>query len=138
ILYRTNAQSRAIEDTFIKANINYQMIGGQRFYDRKEIKDIIAYLRLITNPNDDISFERIVNVPKRGIGATSLERLRQYALQHGISLFAAISEVEYANVPKRAAEAFVVFQQTIRNFIQQQDFLHATDMVEAVLEGTNY
>ena len=138
ILYRTNAQSRAIEDTLIKANMNYQMIGGLKFYDRKEIKDIIAYLRLITNPNDDISFERIVNVPKRGIGATSLERLRTYALQHDISLFSAISEVEYANVPKRAAEALVGFQQMIRNFIQQQEFLSATDMVEVVLEKTAY
>jgi DNA helicase II / ATP-dependent DNA helicase PcrA len=68
ILYRTNAQSRAIEDTFVKSNIPYQMVGGTKFYERKEIKDMVAYLRLIANSDDDLSFERVVNVPKRGIG----------------------------------------------------------------------
>ena len=138
ILYRTNAQSRVIEDTLIKANINYQMVGGLRFYDRKEIKDMIAYLRLIVNPDDDLSFERIVNVPKRGIGATSLERLRQYALENDLSLFQAIDEVEVANVPKRAAQALIAFQEEIHNFIQQQEFLTAADIVEQVLERTGY
>src|SRR5699024_595105 len=71
ILYRTNAQSRAIEDTLMKSNISYQMVGGTKFYDRKEIKDMVAYLRLIVNPDDDLSFERVVNEPKRGIGKTS-------------------------------------------------------------------
>lgn len=138
ILYRTNAQSRVVEDTLIKANINYQMVGGLKFYDRKEIKDIIAYLRLIVNPDDDLSFERIVNVPKRGIGATSLERLRQYALEHDLSLFQAIDEIEYANVPRRAAQALIGFQEDINNFIQQQEFLSATDIVEQVLKRTGY
>jgi len=78
ILYRTNAQSRVLEETFVKANIPYQMIGGTKFYDRKEIKDLLAYLRLIANPDDDISFARVVNEPKRGIGATTLERLQRY------------------------------------------------------------
>ena len=79
------------------------MVGGLKFYDRKEIKDIIAYLRLIVNPDDDLSFERIVNVPKRGIGATSLERLRQYALEHDLSLFQAIDEIEHTNVPSTSS-----------------------------------
>src|SRR5699024_3424777 len=95
ILYRTNAQSRAIEDSFMKSGIAYQMVGGMRFYDRKEIKDMIAYLRLIVNPDDDISFERVVNVSKRGIGGTTVEKLRQYAMQHDLSIIAAIAEVEY-------------------------------------------
>ena len=138
ILYRTNAQSRAIEDTLMKANMTYQIVGGVRFYDRKEIKDIIAYLRLITNPDDDISFERIVNVPKRGIGATSLERLRSYAMAHDLSFFQAIKEIEQTGVPKRAAQALVGFQQQMETLIKQQDFLTATDMVEMVLEQTNY
>src|SRR5699024_1772918 len=85
ILYRTNAQSRASEDSFMKSGIAYQMVGGMRFYDRKEIKDMIAYLRLIVNPDDDISFERVVNVPKRGIGKTTIERLREYTMMHDIS-----------------------------------------------------
>ncbi len=138
ILYRTNAQSRAIEDTLMKANMTYQIVGGVRFYDRKEIKDIIAYLRLITNPDDDISFERIVNVPKRGIGATSLERLRSYAMAHDLSFFQAIKEIEQTGVPKRAAQALAGFQQQMETLIKQQDFLTATDMVEMVLEQTNY
>src|SRR5690625_906905 len=138
ILYRTNAQSRAIEDTLMKANIAYQIVGGLRFYDRKEIKDIIAYLRLITNPHDDISFERIVNVPKRGIGSASIERLRTYATTHDISFFQAIKEIEHTSVPKRAANALVDFQKIIENLMKQQDFLPATDMVEMVLEQTGY
>lgn len=74
ILYRTNAQSRVIEETLLKSGLNYNIVGGTKFYDRKEIKDILAYLRLVSNPDDDISFTRIVNVPKRGVGATSLEK----------------------------------------------------------------
>lgn len=138
ILYRTNAQSRAIEDTLMKANMMYQIVGGLRFYDRKEIKDIIAYLRLITNPDDDISFERIVNVPKRGIGATSLERLRSYAVTHDLSFFQAINEIEHTGVPARAAQALVNFRQQMETLIRQQEFLPATEMVEQVLEQTNY
>src|SRR5699024_8808245 len=98
ILYRTNAQYRTIEDTLMKANMDYQVVGGLRFYDRKEIKDIIAYLRLIANPDDDISFERIVNVPKRGIGATSLERLRTYAVSNDLSFFQAIDDIEQTGI----------------------------------------
>lgn len=138
ILYRTNAQSRAVEDTLLKADIAYQMIGGLRFYDRKEIKDIIAYLRLITNPDDDISFERIVNVPKRGIGATSVERLRAYAMAEGISFYEAVKEIEHTSVPKRAAAALVDFVNQMDILIKQQDFLTATDMVEMLLEQTAY
>lgn len=138
ILYRTNAQSRTIEDTLMKANMTYQIIGGLKFYDRKEIKDIIAYLRLITNPADDISFERIVNEPKRGIGAASVDRLRAYATMQDISLFDAILEVEATSVPKRAANALMNFRNMMDDFIKQQEFLSATDMVELVLERTEY
>ncbi|HLR72363.1 MAG TPA: 3'-5' exonuclease, partial [Pseudogracilibacillus sp.] len=138
ILYRTNAQSRAIEDTLMKANMDYQVVGGLRFYDRKEIKDIIAYLRLIANPDDDISFERIVNVPKRGIGATSLERLRTYAVSNDLSFFQAIDDIEQTGISKRAAQALVMFREQMMNFIKQQEFLTATDMVEMVLEQTKY
>ncbi|WP_163970956.1 DNA helicase PcrA [Oceanobacillus halotolerans] len=138
ILYRTNAQSRAIEDTFIKSNIAYQMVGGTKFYERKEIKDMLAYLRLITNPDDDLSFERVVNEPKRGIGKTSVEKLRAYAQQHDISFFEAVKEVDFAGVPKKAANALAKFGELIQNFSNQQEFLTATDMVEAVLERTGY
>ncbi|MEK4304043.1 DNA helicase PcrA [Oceanobacillus sp. M60] len=138
ILYRTNAQSRAIEDTFVKSAISYQMVGGTRFYDRKEIKDMIAYLRLITNPDDDISFQRVVNEPKRGIGKTSIERLQAYAAEHDISLFEAVKEVDFTGVSKKAANALAGFGSLISSLTQQQEFLTATDMVETVLERTGY
>ncbi|WP_085993298.1 DNA helicase PcrA [Oceanobacillus senegalensis] len=138
ILYRTNAQSRAVEDTFVKSGISYQMVGGTKFYDRKEIKDMLAYLRLITNPNDDISFERIVNVPKRGIGKTSIEKLRAYAAQHDISFFQTTMEVDFTGVSKKAAKALSEFGNLIKTLTQQQEFLTATDMVEAVLNRTGY
>ncbi|WP_176960961.1 DNA helicase PcrA [Lentibacillus cibarius] len=138
ILYRTNAQSRAIEDTLMKSNIAYQMVGGTKFYDRKEIKDLIAYLRLITNPNDDISFERVVNVPKRGIGKTSVERLRSYAAEEGISFSQAVKEIDFVGVTKNAAKTLSEFERFIHSLAQQQEFLTATDMVDTVLERTGY
>ena len=138
ILYRTNAQSRAMEDAFVKAGMPYQMVGGQKFYERKEIKDMIAYLRLITNPDDDISFERVVNVPKRGIGKTSVDRLRAYANEHDISLFEATRDVDFTGVTKRAANALESFANLIRTLSQQQEYLTATDMVEEVLTRSSY
>ncbi|WP_373895317.1 DNA helicase PcrA [Virgibacillus natechei] len=138
ILYRTNAQSRAIEDTLMKSGVPYQMVGGTKFYERKEIKDMVAYLRLITNPDDDISFERVVNVPKRGIGKTSIEKLRAYAATHDISFNEAVKEVDFTGVSKKAANALAGFGSLIQTLFQQQEFLTATDMVEAVLERTGY
>jgi DNA helicase-2/ATP-dependent DNA helicase PcrA len=138
ILYRTNAQSRAIEDTLVKSTISYQMVGGTKFYERKEIKDMIAYLRLITNPDDDLSFERVVNEPKRGIGATSIDRLRIYATENEISLYQTIKEVDFTGVTPRAANALSEFDALLSSLIQQQEFLSATDMVEEVLQRTGY
>lgn len=138
ILYRTNAQSRAIEETFVKANIPYQMVGGTKFYDRKEIKDVLAYLRLITNPNDDVSFSRIVNEPKRGVGKTSIEKLEQYAATHDISMMTAIKEVDFVGLNKRATQALVHFSELVWNWHQKQDFLSATEMVEDVINLTGY
>src|SRR5699024_8006185 len=138
ILYRTNAQSLVIEETLIKSNISYQMVGGIKFYDRKEIKDMMAYLRLITNPDDDLSFERIVNEPKRGIGKKSIERLRIYATENDISLYDAVKEVDFTGVTARAANALAEFGELIDSFIKQQEFLTATEMVEEVLKRTGY
>src|SRR5699024_7570269 len=138
VLYRTNAQSRAVEDALNKSGVAYQMIGGTKFYERKEIKDMLAYLRLITNPDDDISFERVVNEPKRGIGKTSIERLRAYATEHDLSFSEAVKEVDFTGVPKRAANALAKFDHLIQTLSQQQEFLTATDMVETVLKRTGY
>ncbi|MBO8157224.1 MAG: DNA helicase PcrA [Bacillaceae bacterium] len=138
VLYRTNAQSRAIEEVFVKAGIPYQMVGGTKFYDRKEIKDLLAYLRLIANPNDDISFQRVVNVPKRGIGKTSLDKLTAYAQNHDLSLFEAVGEVEHTGVSRKAAGSLIEFQKMIQNWNQMQEYLSVTEMVEEVLEKTGY
>ena len=86
-LYRTNAQSRVMEEVLLKSNMNYTIVGGTKFYDRKEIKDLFAYLRLIANPDDDISLRRVINVPKRGIGATSMDKVADYAACNMIYLF---------------------------------------------------
>lgn len=92
ILYRTNAQSRSIEETFVQYGVPYRIVGGTRFYDRKEIKDLIAYLRLIYQPEDRVSFERVVNVPARGVGAKSLENFYSWQAANGFSLYEAVSQ----------------------------------------------
>ncbi len=92
ILYRTNAQSRVFEECLMREGIPYKIVGGHKFYDRKEIKDAMCYLRLILNPKDDISLMRVINVPKRGIGAKSLEKIAGYAVESGISMFDALKK----------------------------------------------
>ncbi|WP_372402513.1 DNA helicase PcrA [Bacillus spizizenii] len=138
ILYRTNAQSRVIEETLLKAGLNYNIVGGTKFYDRKEIKDILAYLRLVSNPDDDISFTRIVNVPKRGVGATSLEKIASYAALNGLSFFQAIQQVDFIGVSAKAANALDSFRQMIENLTNMQDYLSITELTEEILDKTEY
>ncbi|XOT28067.1 DNA helicase PcrA [Bacillus subtilis subsp. subtilis] len=138
ILYRTNAQSRVIEETLLKAGLNYNIVGGTKFYDRKEIKDILAYLRLVSNPDDDISFTRIVNVPKRGVGATSLGKIASYAAINGLSFFQAIQQVDFIGVSAKAANALDSFRQMIENLTNMQDYLSITELTEEILDKTEY
>ncbi|MGX9950268.1 DNA helicase PcrA [Bacillus subtilis] len=138
ILYRTNAQSRVIEETLLKAGLNYNIVGGTKFYDRKEIKDILAFLRLVSNPDDDISFTRIVNVPKRGVGATSLEKIASYAAINGLSFFQAIQQVNFIGVSAKAANALDSFRQMIENLTNMQDYLSITELTEEILDKTEY
>ncbi|WP_346988050.1 DNA helicase PcrA [Bacillus velezensis] len=138
ILYRTNAQSRVIEETLLKSGLNYNIVGGTKFYDRKEIKDILAYLRLVSNPDDDISFTRIVNVPKRGVGATSLEKIASYAAMNGMSMFQAIKQVDFIGVSAKAANALDGFGVMIENLTNMQDYLSITELTEEILEKTEY
>lgn len=138
ILYRTNAQSRVIEETLLKSNINYSIVGGTKFYDRKEIKDILAYLRLVANPDDDISFLRVVNVPKRGVGATSLDKIAAYAASRDLSLFEAAAEVDFIGVSKKVANAIDQFRQLIGNFSNMQEYLSVTELTEEILEKVGY
>lgn len=138
ILYRTNAQSRAMEEMLVKANIPYTIVGGTKFYDRKEIKDLLAYLRLVANLDDDISFVRIINVPKRGIGATSLDRIAQYALQNEMSMFRALGEVERIGLSAKAMKACRDFYQMISGLNQMQEYLSVMELTEEVIKRTEY
>ncbi|MGD8191821.1 DNA helicase PcrA [Brevibacillus ginsengisoli] len=138
ILYRTNAQSRVLEDVLIKSTIPYTIVGGLKFYDRKEIKDILAYLRLISNPDDDISLVRIINVPKRSIGDTTVEKIQAYASAHGMTMFKAIQEVGYMGLPSRTTNAIGAFGELISNLIEMSDYLSVTELVEEVLKRTGY
>ncbi|MGG4455758.1 DNA helicase PcrA [Brevibacillus porteri] len=138
VLYRTNAQSRVVEEVFIKSNIPYTIVGGTKFYDRKEIKDILAYLRLISNPDDDISLQRIINVPKRNIGDTTVDKLQAYANANGQSLFQAIQETAYMGLPSRTTNAILSFNDLISNLMQMTDYLSVTELVEEVLKRSGY
>ncbi|KQL27656.1 DNA helicase PcrA [Psychrobacillus sp. FJAT-21963] len=138
ILYRTNAQSRVMEEVLVKSNMAYTIVGGTKFYDRKEIKDLLAYLRLIANNDDDLSLARIINEPKRNIGATSFERIAMYALEQDRSILDALNEVDFMGLPARAVNSVVQFHGLIQNFTQMQEFLSVTEIVEQVLEKTGY
>ncbi|WP_046175755.1 DNA helicase PcrA [Domibacillus indicus] len=138
VLYRTNAQSRLIEETLMKSNIDYTIVGGIKFYDRKEIKDLLAYLRLIANPDDDISLARVINVPKRGLGSTSLDKIARYAQENDISMFRALSEVDFIGLSGKAANAAADFRDLINIYTQQQEYLSVSELVEEVIDRTGY
>ncbi|WP_349409305.1 DNA helicase PcrA [Pseudalkalibacillus sp. SCS-8] len=138
VLYRTNAQSRVIEEALLKSNITYQIVGGTKFYDRKEIKDILAYLRLISNPDDDISLSRIINVPRRGIGSTTLDKIVQYAAMHDLSVMEALGEVEQMGLSARFVNRLTEFRDQVMNWSKMQEYLSVTELTEEVLEKTGY
>ena len=138
ILYRTNAQSRVIEEVFLKSNTPYQMVGGFKFYERKEIKDILSYLRLIANPADDISLERVINVPKRGIGQASIDRIREYASEKNIAMFTALAEADFMGLTGKTANAVAEFKEMIDNLSNMVEYLSVTELTEMVIEKTEY
>ncbi|MBH9580633.1 DNA helicase PcrA [Staphylococcus felis] len=138
VLYRTNAQSRVLEETFLKSNIPYVMVGGQKFYDRKEIKDVLSYLRLVANSADDISLQRIINVPKRGIGPSSVEKISNYANAHQMSMFDALAEVDFIGLSKKVTQAAADFYTLMSHLMKEQEFLEITDIVNEVLDKSGY
>ncbi|WP_338471594.1 DNA helicase PcrA [Niallia sp. XMNu-256] len=138
ILYRTNAQSRVMEEVLLKSNIEYSIVGGTKFYDRKEIKDVLAYLRLIANPDDDISLQRVINVPKRGIGSTSFDKMANFAGNHDISIYQALDSVELIGLSPKITKATVQFRNLINGYTQMQEYLSVTELVEEVLDKTGY
>ncbi len=135
ILYRTNAQSRAFEDVFMREGIPYKVVGGQKFYERKEIKDIIAYLRLINNSSDDVSFKRVINEPKRGIGKTSIDAVEDMARMKGVSMFAIAKDAD-KYVATRANNALKDFCKAIEILATSE--LRISDLIEQVLKTTGY
>lgn len=135
ILYRTNAQSRAVEDGLRRSGMSYIIIGGVRFYERKEVKDVLAYLKVITNPNDTVSLKRIINFPTRGIGDVSIGRVETWAAQNGKQLFEALNEIEsIPNVTERAKRAIRAFYTIINKYQGFLEKLSANELVHTLLE----
>jgi DNA helicase-2/ATP-dependent DNA helicase PcrA len=142
VFYRTNAQSRAIEEELVRRAVPYVVIGGPRFYDRREVKDVLAYLKVLVNPDDEVSFRRIVNVPRRGVGDTSVRRIEAWAASHGTTFGAALAEAERAGVTGKAASGVRSLLQLLERLRSgAEGELSGADpavVLEAVLELTGY
>lgn len=138
VLYRTNAQSRTIEEALLKSNIPYTMVGGTKFYSRKEIRDVIAYLNILANTSDNISFERIVNEPKRGVGPGTLEKIRSFAYEQNMSLLDASSNVMMSPLKGKAAQAVWDLANLILTLRSKLDGLTVTEITENLLDKTGY
>lgn len=138
ILFRTNAQSRVLEEKLMRYAIPYTMVGGTKFYDRKEIKDVLAYLRLLYNPEDSLSLTRIINVPKRNIGATTMEHVAAYAEAQGISLFEALSSTDEIPVTKRARASLENFAAMIFDLLNDIEGKDVLSLIETVIKQTGY
>lgn len=138
ILYRTNAQSRLFEEKFLLANIPYKIVGGVNFYARKEIKDLLAYLKTVDNARDDVAVRRIINVPKRGIGATTMDKVQTYAQEMGISFYDALKEADQIGTLGRSAVKVRPFVDFIQKFRSQTEFLSVSELLQKIIEETGY
>ena len=139
VLYRTNAQSRLIEERLVVEGVPYLLVGGQNFYARREIKDILAYLKTIDNGQDDLAVRRIINVPKRGIGATTIVRIQEYAAAHDMSFFDALCEADRIDTIGRSAaklNPFVLMIQTLRTKLREG--FHVDELIREVIDTTGY
>jgi len=141
VLYRTNAQSRVIEETFMRMGVPYTMVGGLKFYDRKEIKDTLAYLRVLYNPLDSVSMLRIINTPKRGIGASTIGKIQSYADANGLTFFDVIANPEAmadAGIASRAKSKLEAFSAMIFELMGKVDEMHLDELIEKVLDASGY
>jgi DNA helicase-2/ATP-dependent DNA helicase PcrA len=138
VFYRTNAQSRVLEDVLVRQGIAYQVIGGPRFYERAEVKDLVAYLQVLDNPYDAVSLLRIANRPRRGIGDTTLARLQTWADQREISLWEAMAEAEMAGVGAAPQKALKAFRGTIESLMSAAQELAVPELIEEVLARSGY
>ena len=143
IMYRTNAQSRAFEDAFIRAGLPYRLVGATRFYARREIKDLIAFLRLIHNPTEGVSMARVVNVPPRGIGKKTMATVEDVAQEHGTSVYEALKgisdpEIQISELRTRARRALAAFLEMLESWIAARGALTVAQLIDRVLEDTGY
>ncbi len=139
VMYRVNAQSRVLEETFMRYGVPYRLVGGTRFYQRQEVRDIIAYLRLIHNPQDNVSLARIINVPKRGIGQRTLNQLQAQAKSHGISLYSALKQVIVGKaLSTRVIPVLTGFADLMDKLIVKRHELSLVDLLDEVLKRTRY
>ena len=138
VLYRTNAQSRALEEALIRENIAYQIIGGVRFWERKEVKDILAYLRVLDNPADDISLLRIINVPRRGIGSRTIERLQALAAERNCPLAEILPAAQEAGLTSAPLKKVSEFTALLENLHKMREYLSLDELVEQVITKSGY
>ncbi len=139
VMYRTNAQSRALEEAFIRSNLPYVLVGGTRFYERREIRDIVAYLRLLQNPNDGITLRRVINVPPRKIGTTTLNALRAWADQHRVPLMTAVEQAgEIETVGSAARKALAGFSAVMVELRQAAQNLNVLELLDQVVQRIGY
>ena len=138
VLYRTNAQSRTVEESFVKSNVPYQIVGGHKFYDRKEIMDIMAYLKLVANPSDSMSFNRIINTPKRGIGPVSVRRFMDFARDNGLSILGAFDHISMSGVTARAGARLSDFGAKLHDAINFAKDHTVTGLTEKILQDFGY
>lgn len=138
VLYRTNAQSRAVEDQFVRKSIPYRLFGGTRFYERKEIRDILSYLKVLANPADTIALRRIINVPKRGIGDASVDKVGQFALDHNLSLYEALGRLGEITELKTRAGKFQDFYDLLVNLKADQEVMSPGDLIDSVVKRSGY
>lgn len=139
ILYRTNVQSRTFEEAFMAEGLPYKIVGGLKFYDRREVKDLIAYLKFIQNPNDNISLKRIINTPKRGIGNSTIEKIEEYAAEKGDSIYGAILSLdEITSLNGRATNSIKPFIELMNRFMAMKEIMGIKDFIEEVINSAGY
>ncbi|WP_040928989.1 DNA helicase PcrA [Nosocomiicoccus massiliensis] len=138
VLYRANSQSRAIEDALVKSSLPYNMVGGMKFYQRKEIKDLMSYMKVVLNIHDDIAMERIINTPKRGIGPKTIDTLKQHANVLNSSIYDAIKDADFIGLSKKNAENLAQLLSVLENLKAKSKFMSITDLVDEILHDTGY
>jgi DNA helicase-2/ATP-dependent DNA helicase PcrA len=145
VMYRVNAQSRALEEQCLRYGVPYQVVGGMKFYQRQEVKDLAAYLRLVANPDDDVSLMRVINVPTRGIGQRTLDELTRVARDHDVSMFAAIGMIAQARdqgqsgpFAPRSAQALINFQNMIQELVEESRAQDLIELIDSVMQRTGY